>query len=120
MLNLLIYIFIAMIAFFLTGCAPIPVVSTVEGTTTIAVPHLLDIFPGSGSSTVSEQVDINGTALTNVIDVQFGGVSGTGLNIIDDNLLQVNTPVPHAPGAVNVVAFTHTSPSDNSLTFHYE
>ncbi len=59
------------------------------------------VSPTSGSLNGGTTVTINGTGLTSVTSVQFGGVAGTGLTAVSDTILTVVAPA-HAVGPVLV------------------
>ena len=64
-------------------------------------PELTSISPSSGSTLGGTVVSITGSGLSGATVVQFGGVHGTGLTVIDDRWLTVISP-PNPPGTVGI------------------
>jgi hypothetical protein len=62
-------------------------------------PELTTILPSSGSTAGGTVVTITGSGFTGATDVRFGGIPGTGLNIVDDSSLTIISP-PSPPGTV--------------------
>lgn len=127
MLNLLIYILIAIMTFFLTGCdklrhvvQSLPVTTTTTITTTVTPAHLTSIEPNSGSTAGGLAVGILGSNFTGATSVVFGGVevSPIGFIVVDDNTIHTTTP-PHSAGVADVFVFKGSVPSDNSVPFTY-
>ncbi len=86
------------------------------------VPELTGISPSSGSTTGGTVVTVTGSGLAGATAVQFGGVPGKGLNVIDNNQLTVVSP-PNSPGTVGltVVNPDHTGSSAGSASvFRYD
>jgi hypothetical protein len=72
------------------------------------VPAIDTVTPNSGGTGGGTQVQITGGSVLGVTDVTFGGVSGTGLSIVDATTLSVVTPSGSA-GPVDVTAFGNGS-----------
>jgi hypothetical protein len=64
-------------------------------------PELTSISPSSGSTLGGTVVSITGSGLSGATEVQFGGIRGTGLSVIDDRWLTVISP-PNPPGTVGI------------------
>ena len=64
-------------------------------------PELTSISPSSGSTLGGTVVSITGSGLSGATEVQFGGIRGTGLTVIDDRWLTVISP-PNPPGTVGI------------------
>ena len=75
------------------------------------------VSPTSGSLNGGTTVTINGTGLTSVTSVQFGGTAGTGLTVGSGTMLTVVAP-PHAVGPV-LVTIVAGSGSSTSLPNGY-
>jgi hypothetical protein len=86
------------------------------------IPELTGISPSSGSTAGYTVVNIAGSGLYGATDVWFGGISGTGLDVIDDNHLTIiSPPNPAGTVALSVINPTHTGHSAGSATvFRYE
>ncbi len=82
----------------------------VNGFTYVAnpAPNISSLSPDQGLITGGTTVTIAGSNVLGVTDVQFGGVSGNSINIINSTALTVNTP-PGAAGTVDVEAFGNGS-----------
>jgi hypothetical protein len=74
-----------------------------------ALPSISTVSPNSGPAAGGTTVTITGTNVLGVTSVTFGGVPGTGLALVDDTELTVDTPP--GLGSVNVVA-TNSTGSD--------
>ncbi len=77
--------------------------------TTNPTPALTMIEPDEGLIGGGEVVTITGTTVVGVTDVQFGGVSGTNLFVLDAQTIQVTTPQVGGAGAVDVTAIGNGS-----------
>lgn len=85
-------------------------------------PELTGISPSSGSTLGGTVVSITGSGLSGATVVQFGGVHGTGLTVIDDRWLTVISP-PNPPGTVGISVINpdHTGNSAGAATvFRYD
>ena len=86
------------------------------------LPELTHITPSSGSSAGGTVVTITGSGFSGATSVSFGGINGTGLDIVDDNLLTSISP-PNSAGtiAISVINPAHTGSSTGSTTvFRYD
>jgi LPXTG-motif cell wall-anchored protein len=68
----------------------------------ITPPVVTEITPAEGPVAGGTVVTIDGEGFTGVTDVSFGGISGTGITVVNDNKLTVVTP-PGTAGLVEVV-----------------
>ncbi|GJM20861.1 MAG: hypothetical protein DHS20C15_07760 [Planctomycetota bacterium] len=72
-------------------------------------PNLSSVSPDEGSIGGGIVVTLSGPTLVGVTDVTFGGVSGTGLTIVDGNTVQVTVPSAAGSGVVDVQAIGNGS-----------
>jgi hypothetical protein len=72
-------------------------------------PNVNSVSPGSGSTAGGTVVTISGTNVLGVTDVQFDGVSGTGLSIDSATSLTVATPPVAIAGPVDIDVFGNGS-----------
>ncbi|WP_159072382.1 IPT/TIG domain-containing protein [Streptomyces sp. CMB-StM0423] len=89
--------------------------------TYLGSPAITSISPISGPRTGSRIVNINGTFLSQVTSVTFGGVPALSTKIMSDVKMQTVTPATSVPGPVAVVArastgATATSPQPYTYT----
>jgi hypothetical protein len=85
-------------------------------------PELATISPISGSTGGGTLVTVTGSGLSGATNVRFGGISGTGLMVIDDSHLTIVSP-PNPAGAVglSVINPEHTGYSAGSAAvFRYD
>jgi len=75
--------------------------------TYVSTAAITSISPASGPSAGSRVVNINGTSLSQVNSVTFGGVPALSFKVMSAIKVQSITP-PHAPGPVAVVVTTST------------
>jgi len=61
------------------------------------------VSPNSGDLSGGDLITVSGTSVLGATDVTFGGVSGTGLNIIAADELRVTVPAGAGTGSVDVV-----------------
>jgi hypothetical protein len=73
--------------------------------TYVAPPTLASVNPADGPAAGGTTVTITGTGLTGTTDVTFDGVPCTGLVVVSDTEVTVDTP-PHPAGLVDVVMST--------------
>jgi hypothetical protein len=86
------------------------------------LPKLTNVSPSSGSTGGGTLVAISGSGFSGAGDVQFGGISATDLNIVNDSYLTIITP-PDSFGivAISVINLARAGSSLESATmFHYE
>lgn len=72
-------------------------------------PDIALVTPDKGGVAGGTLVTITGPSMVGVTDVQFGGVSGTELDVLDAGTLEVRTPASAGPGSVDVTAFGNGS-----------
>ncbi|MFC5457339.1 beta strand repeat-containing protein [Prosthecobacter fluviatilis] len=102
-------------------------VTTVGGTSAdntlftyeLAVPHVTDISPASGTSAGGTTVTLTGRSFTGATSVTFGGVAATRLVVLNDNTLTCTTPVGSAGTVQHVVVTTPNGASTDTITFNY-
>jgi hypothetical protein len=85
-------------------------------------PELTGISPSSGSTAGGTVVSITGSGLSGATEVQFGGIRGTGLTVIDDGWLTIISP-PNPPGTVGISVINpdHTGNSAGAASvFRYD
>lgn len=99
------------------------VVSTPDGDATASftivdpgTPIITSVFPGIGFSGGGTTVHLVGSNLTGTTDVQFDGVSGTGVVVVDDSHVTVVTPA-HSAGDASVVLFAPGGSAASSFSF---
>lgn len=84
-------------------------------------PTITGLSPDSGPAAGGDTVTITGTNFDDVdeseVTVTFGGIPGTGVNVVSDTQLTVTTP-PHAPGAVDVVVTADGASDPATFTYH--
>lgn len=87
-----------------------------------SLPELTNISPSSGSIAGGTLVTIKGSGFSGTKNVQFGGESGTSLNIVNDSCLTIITP----PDTAGTVAISVINPAGigvslgSAIMFHYE
>ncbi|WP_416977405.1 IPT/TIG domain-containing protein [Streptomyces sp. T028] len=84
--------------------------------TYIGSPTITSISPTSGPSTGSRIVNLNGTFLSQVTGVTFGGVPVLSFKVMSAIKVQTVTPPTSTPGPVTVVATTSTGATATSPT----
>ncbi|MFJ8854698.1 IPT/TIG domain-containing protein [Streptomyces sp. NPDC102437] len=84
--------------------------------TYIGSPVITSISPTSGPRTGSRIVNLNGTFLSKVTSVTFGGVRALSFKVMSDIKVQTVTPPTSTPGPVAVVATTSTGATATSPT----
>jgi YVTN family beta-propeller protein len=84
--------------------------------TYIGSPTITSISPTSGPRTGSRIVNLNGTFLSNVTSVTFGGVPALSIKVMSSLKVQTVTPATSTPGPVAVVATTSTGAKATSPT----
>jgi hypothetical protein len=72
-------------------------------------PDMNTVTPDVGDVAGGEIVTLTGPSAVGVTDVQFDGVSGTTLSILDAGTLEVTTPAGSGPGPVDVTVFGNGS-----------
>ena len=86
------------------------------------VPMITGISPSGGPLKGGTPVTITGSWFTGTTDVQFGGVSGTALSVVNDSQITIITP-SHEAGSVFISITTPagvgTSPYPSTM-FNYE
>ena len=84
------------------------------------IPTVTGISPTSGPSTGHTPVTITGTGFTYATSVTFGSVSVTGLNVISDSTITVDSPAQTiSTQDVHVSTLSGASASSNSDRFTY-
>lgn len=83
----------------LMGIKGDPVTSPVVSV--LGVPRVDEVSPTQGNVTGNEKVTIRGSRLSYPLSVKFGGVPGNSIEVINDNEINVLTPV-HRAGTVTV------------------
>jgi len=68
-------------------------------------PSISSVTPNEGDVNGGDIVTVSGLSVLGVTDVQFGGISGMSVDVIDPQTLEVETPAGVAPGTVDVTAF---------------
>lgn len=112
-----------------SGAGTVPVTVTTPAGTSNAVPYYYIGAPSksslsstSGPVAGGNTVTLQGTGLSTVTGVAFGGVAGTALTSVNDNMLTVDVPASGLPapgtGAVSVTVTT-TGGTSNGLTYNY-
>ena len=81
-----------------------------NGFTYVANPTLTALSPNEGPTAGNQTVTLTGSGFRAGMQVRFGGVLGTGLNVIDDGQATVITP-PHGAGVVDVSLSTTGGPA---------
>ncbi|MEU1851104.1 IPT/TIG domain-containing protein [Streptomyces sp. NPDC019990] len=84
--------------------------------TYIGSPVITSISPTSGPRTGSRIVNLNGTFLSKVTSVTFGGVPALSIKVMSDIKVQTVTPPTSTPGPVAVVAATSIGATATSPT----
>jgi len=87
-----------------------------------SVPQVTGISPSGGPMAGGTNVTITGSGFSGATNVQFGVISGTGLNIVNDSRLTVVSP-PHSAGtvAVSVTGASGARSAENPYSmFQYE
>lgn len=79
-------------------------------------PTITSISPTSGPRTGGRVVNLNGTFLSQVTSVTFGGVPALLVKVMSDIKVQAVTPATSTPGPVTVVATTSTGATATSPT----
>jgi hyaluronan synthase len=80
------------------------------------------VLPEAGSTDGGTRVRITGTGFAGVTDVQFGGISGTGLTIASATELEITAPARSSTGTVNVRILTSSgvrSAGNSPVDFRY-
>lgn len=85
----------------------------------VPVPTIATLSPTSGPASGGTSVTITGTGLGGVTDVRFGGVSATSITSHGPTAIAVIAP-PHAPGPVDVVAFSSTGAAIRPNAYTYD
>jgi hypothetical protein len=86
------------------------------------LPELTSISPSSGSTAGGTVVTVTGSGFSGATDVRFGGVSGTGLNVIDNSQLTIVSP-PNPAGTVGLSVINHDhagSSAGPATVFRYD
>jgi hypothetical protein len=84
------------------------------------IPAVTGLSPSSGPGSGGTLVTITGSGLTGTTAVSFGSSAVSGLSVVDDGHVVVNTPA-HSAGVVSVVVTTPggTSPASAGSQFTY-
>ncbi|MCC6381549.1 MAG: IPT/TIG domain-containing protein, partial [Dehalococcoidia bacterium] len=75
-----------------------------------AGPVVMGVSPAGGPVSGGTAVTVTGAGFTGATAVTFGGVAGSSLAVLSDNLLVVTSP-PHAAGTIDLVVWVGAVPS---------
>lgn len=78
-----------------------------------SAPTVTSLSPALGSESGGTAVTVTGTGFTGATDVTFGGVSGTGLTVVNDRTITVTSPV-HGFGTFDTLVVTNHGTSSGA------